>query len=629
MTSSICIKWKFACALEVSSVAARSVLVSLSGVMGVVGFCHGYQRGRGLQLFSQSLISESKAHFPRDFPRPAQFSPARMTENTTARQSPLLHGAILLVVCFVCFWWRLGGLGLIDPDEPFYAQTGHEMVTSGDWITPQIYGQPQFEKPILYYWMLAGSYRLFGESEFVGRIPNALSATALVLLVWAFGVRVWGRRAGFLAALIMATGVEFCVMSRLMLTDIPLAIFLSGSVFAYWLAVAEPEKRERWMFLYLVSAGLAVLTKGPIGSIVPLMAVFLFRFAGKQPLPARGRGFWLGVLAYLIIVVPWYGAMFAWHAKPFLEEFFVRDNYLRFLRAEHPANNHFWYYPALLFGGSLPWMPLLAITIKRWWGEARHDRAQLLIGLWFATSLVFLTAAQSKLPTYGFYLFVPLALFAGITADTLLREGFRTRGEKGLAIGFAIFQLTAAAVAPFIKAAAPFKTPALLVAAILALAVALLFRRDLRAWFAVSATASATLIASALVFAREPVEAESSALPVVQAIRANQQPGEPILSSKFLIRGLIYYTRQDITVLASDEHPFWADHPLPVLVWNGDALKRYFEKTPVALCALRKGDWSVLKNKPTFKNAEILNEFGQNLIVRVRSSEPAQAGNSK
>ncbi len=546
-----------------------------------------------------------------------------MTENTANRQSPLLHGAILLLVCFVCFWWRLGGLGLIDPDEPFYAQTGHEMVTSGDWITPQIYGQPQFEKPILYYWMLAGSYRLFGESEFVGRIPSALSATVLVLLVWAFGVRVWGRRAGFLSALIMATGVEFCVMSRLMLTDIPLTIFLAGSVFAYWLAIIEPERRQRWMFLYVASAGLAVLTKGPVGSIVPLMTVFLFRFVGKTPMPIRGKGFWLGVLAYLIIVVPWYGAMFAWYAKPFWEEFFIRDNWLRFLRAEHPANNHFWYYPALLFGGSLPWMPLLAVSIKRWWSEARHDRAQFFMGLWFITSLVFLTAAQSKLPTYGFYLFVPLAIFAGVTADALLRDGFRTPGEKRLAIGFALFQFAVVLAAPLVKLASPFKTPALLVAAILGIAAALLFRRDLRAWVAVSATASAMLMVSALTLAREPVEAESSALPVVKALRANQQPGEPILSSKFLIRGLIYYMREDITVLAGKEHPFWADHPLKVLVWNGDGLKRYFEKTPSALCALRKGDWSVLQGKPTFKNAEVLQEFGQNLIVRVRSSEPA------
>src|ERR1700749_1367895 len=92
---------------------------------------------------------------------------------------------LLLALCFVVFWWRLGALGLIDPDEPFYAQTAREMVQSGDWVTPQIYGAPQFEKPIFYYWLVAGSFRAFGETEWAGRAPTAVFATALVLLVWA------------------------------------------------------------------------------------------------------------------------------------------------------------------------------------------------------------------------------------------------------------------------------------------------------------------------------------------------------------------------------------------------------------------------------------------------------------
>src|SRR5215210_5892439 len=98
---------------------------------------------------------------------------------------------ILLIACLVLFWWRLGTLGLIDPDEPFYAQTAREMVQSGDWVTPRIYGAPQFEKPIFYYWLVAGSFKALGETEFAGRMPTAVFATILVLLVSWFGSRVW------------------------------------------------------------------------------------------------------------------------------------------------------------------------------------------------------------------------------------------------------------------------------------------------------------------------------------------------------------------------------------------------------------------------------------------------------
>src|ERR1700743_1462218 len=117
------------------------------------------------------------------------------------RDSVLRDAIILILVCFFVFWWRLGSLGLIDPDEPFYAQTAREMVHTGDWVTPQIYGHPQFEKPIFYYWLVASSFKYLGESEFTGRLPTALFSTMLVLLVWSFASRIWSARAGFLSAL--------------------------------------------------------------------------------------------------------------------------------------------------------------------------------------------------------------------------------------------------------------------------------------------------------------------------------------------------------------------------------------------------------------------------------------------
>src|SRR5436309_1553874 len=179
------------------------------------------------------------------------------------------HALTLLAVCFLVFWWRLGTLGLIDPDEPFYAQSAHEMARSGDWITPKIYGQPQFEKPVFYYWLVAGSYRVFGENEFSGRVPSALFGTLAVLLTWAFARRAFNPRVALLAGLALATGLEVGIMSRLMLTDVPLAVLLAGSVFGFYLAQIEPGRRDRWMFLHLVSSGLAVMMKGPIGSAIP------------------------------------------------------------------------------------------------------------------------------------------------------------------------------------------------------------------------------------------------------------------------------------------------------------------------------------------------------------------------
>src|SRR5580692_5032795 len=101
-----------------------------------------------------------------------------------------LQATLLIVLTGFLFWWKLGALGLIDPDEPFYAQTTREMVQANDWVTPHIFGLPQFEKPIFFYWQTMAAQKIFGDNEFAARVPSALFATALVFLTWIFGRRL-------------------------------------------------------------------------------------------------------------------------------------------------------------------------------------------------------------------------------------------------------------------------------------------------------------------------------------------------------------------------------------------------------------------------------------------------------
>lgn len=522
--------------------------------------------------------------------------------------------ATLLLICLVAFWWRLGHLGLIDPDEPFYSQTCHEMVQSGDWLTPKIYDQPQFEKPILYYWLVAASYKIFGENELAGRIPSAVPATLAVLAVYWFGLQVFNRRSAFLSAVILATGVEYCLMARLMLTDILLAFLLAGAMFSLWFAIQKQS--GFWMFLQLLFGGLAVLTKGPIGTLIPFMGVALFLWRTKKSLPWRNWGVVTGLLAWAAIVIPWYALMFKWYPHEFWTEFFVRDNWLRMLRAEHPANNHLLYYVAILLFGSVPWMPVVSSAVARAWADIQKDERRLFLWCWLATSWVFLTLAQSKLPSYIFYLFIPLAQVGGVALDEILTNGFRSKLERGFAIGFAAIQAAGALVAPFIKAAKPFATPALLVGACLAIAFVLLWRGQLRAWIAASALAILLLLGCALTLNTASVENLSSAKPLTQEMLAMRKNNEPLLSSSFLVRGIRYYTHEPVIVLAGKAQPFWAAHPLPVVMWKNDNLEDFLDKNKTALCAIRKSEWAILVKHRAFKARDGFLQLGDNILVR-------------
>src|ERR1700752_789435 len=120
------------------------------------------------------------------------------TEPSTAKQRQLSLSAkigwtaLILAPLDVCYFSHLGAIGFVGPDEPRYAWIARDMAETGDFITPRLYGQPWFEKPPLYYWGAAISFKLFGVSEFAARLPSAIAAAMGTLaLAWLAG-RVYG-----------------------------------------------------------------------------------------------------------------------------------------------------------------------------------------------------------------------------------------------------------------------------------------------------------------------------------------------------------------------------------------------------------------------------------------------------
>jgi len=65
-------------------------------------------------------------------------------------------------------------LPVTDPVESNYALTAKEMVLSGDWLSPQIYGTYWYDKPIMIYWLIALGFKIFGIADWVVRLPSAI-----------------------------------------------------------------------------------------------------------------------------------------------------------------------------------------------------------------------------------------------------------------------------------------------------------------------------------------------------------------------------------------------------------------------------------------------------------------------
>ena len=122
----------------------------------------------------------------------------------------------LVLLCLALFFLRLGGFALWDIDEGMHASTSKIMVQSGDWLAPVYNGEPFYDKPPLYNWFVALSFLVFGFTEFAARLPSALLGLGTVLLTYRFGRRMLGAEAAFLGAAVLATSLEFVVLSRIL-----------------------------------------------------------------------------------------------------------------------------------------------------------------------------------------------------------------------------------------------------------------------------------------------------------------------------------------------------------------------------------------------------------------------------
>ena len=68
------------------------------------------------------------------------------------------------VFCCVVLLVQAATIGLVDDTEPLFVEAARQMTVTGDWVTPYFNEQVRFDKPILLYWIMALSLRVFGVS---------------------------------------------------------------------------------------------------------------------------------------------------------------------------------------------------------------------------------------------------------------------------------------------------------------------------------------------------------------------------------------------------------------------------------------------------------------------------------
>lgn len=329
-------------------------------------------------------------------------------------------GLFLLAILYL---GEIGGYPLQDPDEGRYAEIPREMIESGDWVTPKLNYVVYFEKPPLFYWLVALSFEAFGMSDAAARAVPALSGILTVVILFLLGQHLLGRRAALFGAGVLATMPIFFVLAQALTIDMTLTACTTITMASYYLAHVS-ERKAAWVAVVSVSAALGVLAKGPVALVLPglIALVHLLWKRDWSTLGSLVRP--VPILLFVAVVVPWF--VLVSQANPeFLHFFFVREHFQRFTAEVGHPEGPFYYVPVLLLG-PLPWTAVaigLAFTRA---GRASFrevpTEARSFLLLWAGLVIAFFTAASSKLATYILPALPPLALVLGAWLDRVVER---------------------------------------------------------------------------------------------------------------------------------------------------------------------------------------------------------------
>lgn len=326
------------------------------------------------------------------------------------------------VLSYILFFDRLGGLGLVGPDEPRYSAVARQMWLSMDFITPRLNGVPWFEKPPLLYWLGAWSFGLSGHADWATRLPSAIAATSVVFTIYACGRRLYDRTTGLIAAAVLATSAGFFAFARAASMDMLLTACLTVGWCLFLVALNETRNarlRRLCFYGFYVALGFGVLAKGPVAFALPAITLVLFllirgnRMEWKKWHPE-------GILLGLAVALPWYIACTWVNGREFLDVFLVNHNLQRFTTTVHGHQRPLYFYLPVLIFLTFPWTFLLIPALRR-----RLARTEQLLLVWASVVVVFFSLAGSKLPGYVLPAVPPLALLIARSFDPKLSNHVR------------------------------------------------------------------------------------------------------------------------------------------------------------------------------------------------------------
>jgi 4-amino-4-deoxy-L-arabinose transferase-like glycosyltransferase len=183
--------------------------------------------------------------------------------------------AKILIILILLFIPWLGLRDFQSRGESREALVALSMYNTSDYILPLSYSDTIPSKPPLLHWLINLSIETFGSvNEFVFRLPVALASIIFLFYFYQFLLRNKPEVA-FISTLILATSFQWFRHTTLVRVDLLLSVGISLAVFALYDYIVN--KRRSLLLVYL-GLTIAILSKGPVGILLPFINFFKILF---------------------------------------------------------------------------------------------------------------------------------------------------------------------------------------------------------------------------------------------------------------------------------------------------------------------------------------------------------------